>query len=174
MLQVLFHVRRIVNAQGPSTHAAAAAAGRICVLLYVRRSNGDELATSCVIADSDVCIGDLLLPGRWWDQPVASIPRMISAFFSAFRADDGDSSSSSQCDVNHYPPLRRLPADDAATFVHQVSLVDGSVTYQTLREDQHVLLRVPASTYHPGSRFTVGVQLQMDSKLNAFSVKYVI
>ena len=168
--QVLFHVRRTAaNKQdGPSTSISS---GRVCVLLYVRRNNGDELATSCVISDSDVCIAELLLPWRWWDQPMPSVPRMVSAFFSAFRADDGDSPSSPQCDVNRYPPLRRLPADDAATFVHQVSLVDGSVSYQTLREDQHVLLRVPVSTYHPGSRFTVAVQLQADSKLGAFSVK---
>lgn len=168
--QVLFHVRRSVNRQGQGPPDRASS-GRICVLLYVRRSNGDELATSCVIADGDVCIGDLSLPWRWWDQSTAIMPRAVSAFFSAFRADDGDASLTSQCDISRYPPLRRLPADDAATFVRQVTLVDGSATYQTLREDQHILLRVPVSTYYPGSRFTVAVQLQTYSKLSTFSVK---
>ncbi len=145
----------------------------MCVLLYVRRNNGDELATSCVITDGDICIAELLLPWRWWEQPITGgQSRLVSAFFSAFRgADEPENPTSPQCDVTRYPPLRRLPADDAATFVHQVSLVDGTVSFQTLREDQHILLRVPLSTYHPGSRFIVAIQLQADSRLNAFTVK---
>jgi len=92
IIQVLFHVRRTASKQeGPLIPVSLA---RVCVLLYVRRNNGDELATSCVISDSDVCIAELLLPWRWWDQAMpSSVPRMVSAFFSAFRTDDGDGPS---------------------------------------------------------------------------------
>lgn len=140
---------------------------RVCVLLYGRRNNGDELATSCAMYDSNVCIADLTLPSRWWSSAVDS--RTVSAFFGAFRLD-----ADVYCDVSHYPPLRRLPADDAVTFIRQVTMIDGSATYQTLREDQHVLLRIPLGVFHPGSKFAASVQLQTGSKLATFSVRYVL
>jgi hypothetical protein len=154
-----------------SSSTPAAAPPHICILLYCRRSNGDEIATSCAMIDDDTCIAVLSVPSRWWDPPpaaAASEPRTLSAFFGAFRL-DGDV----ECDVSRYPPLQRLPADDAVTFIRQVALVDGTIKFQTLREDQHVLLRVPLGTFHPGSKFTVGVQLQTGSKLAAFSVRPV-
>ena len=94
--------------------------------------------------------------------------RTVSAFFGAFRLD-----ADVYCDVSHYPPLRRLPADDAVTFIRQVTMIDSSATYQTLREDQHVLLRIPLGVFHPGSKFAVSVHLQTGSKLATFSVRYV-
>jgi len=163
-LQVLFHVSRSVSA-GEET-GAMQSPPRVCVLLYGRRNNGDELATSCAMYDSNVCIADLMLPSQWWSSPMDS--RTVSAFFGAFRLD-----TDVYCDVSHYPPLRRLPADDAVTFIRQVTMIDGTATYQTLREDQHVLLRIPLGVFHPGSKFPASVQLQTGSKLVTFSVRYV-
>lgn len=164
ILQVLFHISRSVSAS-ESSHATLPPP-RVCVLLYGRRNNGDELATSCAMYDSNVCIADLTLPSRWWSSPMDS--RAVSAFFGAFRLD-----ADVYCDVSHYPPLRRLPADDAVTFIRQVTMIDGAATYQTLREDQHVLLRIPLGVFHPGSKFAASVQLQTGSKLATFSVRYV-
>ena len=165
-LKVLFHVRRTSS---PNLQISK---DRVCILLYIRRSTTDELATSCIIGDSDVCIGEIVLPRRWWDTQVPNVARMISAFFSAFRADSGNSPISSHCDTNdNFLPLQQLPVNDAATYIHQVPLNDETVVHQTLREDQHILLQVPVGTYHPGSRFTVTVQLQSESRLDFFSVK---
>jgi len=164
VFQVLFHISRSVSADESSD--ATLPPPRVCVLLYGRRNNGDELATSCAMYDSNVCIADLTLPSRWWSSPVDS--RTVSAFFGAFRLD-----ADVYCDVSHYPPLRRLPADDAVTFIRQITMIDGSATYQTLREDQHVLLRIPLGVFHPGSKFAASVQLQTGSKLATFSVRYV-
>lgn len=161
-MQVLFHISRSVSNEESSSDLLPPP--RVCVLLYGRRNNGDELATSCAMYDSNVCIADLTLPFRWWSSPIDS--RTVSAFFGAFRLD-----ADVHCDVSHYPPLRRLPADDAVTFIRQVTMIDGSATYQTLREDQHVLLRIPLGILHPGSKFAASVQLQTGSKLATFSVR---
>ena len=161
-VQVLFHISRSVSEEESSDDMLPPP--RVCILLYGRRNNGDELATSCAMYDSNVCIADLTLPFRWWSSPMDS--RTLSAFFVALPLD-----ANGHCDVSHYPPLRRLPADDAVTFIQQVTMIDGSARYQTLREDQHVLLRIPLGVFHPGSKFSAAIQLQTGSKLDTFSVR---
>ena len=154
-LQVLFHVslsaKRVnSNSSEPSPPTS------LCFAVYATKDN-KTLSSSCLINDtSEVCIAEVILPLNWWSDKLA---QTVDVSYLVY----GNTASS--CSNGKNPSGNRV-------FLSGVTLTQGQMSYQEMKEDQHILIYVPQAVFSPGARFRVPVKLQAESDLEAFAIRY--
>lgn len=164
ILQVLFHASTIAGAlggTGPRTES------KWCLQMHAEKDADHELKSVCVLSDiNNVCVTEIVVPIEWWlDEHLTS----SNVYFSAYPVDDN-----LQCSSAYTVPPGTLDQEvswPSKRFVGSVTLSHGQLTYQEVREDQHVLIYIPQKSFYPGVKFRVPVKLQAESDLEIFVVR---
>ena len=167
-LQVLFHASSILSTTG--VNVGPRSESKWCLQMHAQpqRDIENELRSVCVLSDiHNVCVADIVVPNEWWlHEHLTS----ADVYFSAYPIDDNLQCSSAhtvstvkQGDRKHALPSKR--------YIGSVTLSHGQLTYQEVREDQHVLIYIPQKNFYPGFKFRVPVKLQAESDLEVFVVR---
>ena len=168
VLQVLFHASRLDNHTGFSSSRSKTGTPRLCLEVFAFKDN-EAFTSSCTITDSNsVCLTEMTLPDRWWQDKYA---QTVDVLYSVFGAEQ-----MLRCFPESSPyRLERNPnRGDRRTFLGTVTLTHGQMSYQELKEDQQILIYVPQDSFYSGSKFKVPVKLQANSDLEIFVIKYVV
>jgi transmembrane protein 132 len=158
LLQVLFHASHLTPHDKPQADTL------FCMQMHVSHDQ-EDLTSVCVLSGQDnVCVAELTLPPEWW---LPGTTQSVDVHYSAHSVLEKRQCSSA-------PPLDEHAADRIVwrrSFVSSVTLTHGQLTYQELKEDQHILIYIPQKSFYPGSKFKVPVKLQAESDLKIFVTK---
>ena len=131
------------------------------------QKEGQELTSVCVVSGTDnVCVAELTLPPEWW---VPGQTQSVEVFYSVYGIDQNLQCSSASNSI--VPGKNMRYGERMKRFVSTVTLTHGQMTYQELKEDQHILIYMPQKSFYPGSKFRVPVKLQAESDLQLFGIK---
>lgn len=175
LLQVLFHASHYTTGQ-PTPDKLEPAAGatvageasssnpKWCLQMHVEKGE-EELTSVCVLntkSDSEVCIAGITLPNEWWDLKQTE---SADVYYSVYQVDEQLQCSRTS---NSILPGRTEQEARPKSFISAVTLTHGQLTYQELKQDQHVLVYIPQKSFYAGSKFRVPVKLQAESDLQLF------
>jgi len=147
---------------------------QLCLTAFVKKNN-EELAASCIIDDAstgETCVANLSLPYHWWH---ATRSQLANVHYSAVTVRNGRRCSTqpiaSEGSKAGGGSLAGDNVDLKKVFVAQLNLAVDLVTYEELKEDQHVLINVPVANFSQGSVFRVPIKLQAESNLQTFVMR---
>lgn len=168
LLQVLFHasqVRSEKKAKNAKSDTDTNPKTKWCLQMHVDK-DGVELTSVCVLSGEDnVCIAEITLPSEWWhDQQTQS----AQVFYSVYQIDENLQCSSAS---NSIVPGKANADRRIKRYVSTVTLTQGQLTYQEVKEDQHILIYIPQKSFYTGSKFRIPVKLQAESDLELFVVR---
>ncbi len=171
-LQVLFHASQLSQSQDSKNSKSSQTVNvkdntRWCLQMHVERDE-QEITSVCVLgAQQKVCISELSIPADWWDE---NHIHSVDVLYSTYPIDENLQCSSASNSI--------IPNKDTETtgervksYVGTVTLTNGQLTYQEVKEDQHVLIYIPQKSFYLGSKFRVPVRLQAESDLELFVVR---
>lgn len=186
LLQVLFHASQYVDSHANTARDKFAdkkdeVGSKWCMQIHVEKGK-EERSGVCVLGGADyVCIADVSIPLSWWlaDSPFRN---SVTVYYSVYSVD-----SHYQCSriPNEVEPLDIKSSEyESSTekksyksyistkrLIKSASLTQGQLTYQELKEDQHILIYMPQKSFYPGSKFRVPVKLQVGSDLDLFVIR---
>ena len=179
LLQVLFHASHYTS--GPPApdklDPSAGAPGpgvpptkpKWCLQMHVEKGE-EELTSVCVLSsqgddESEVCIAGITLPNEWWDLKQTE---SADVYYSIYQVDDQLRCSRTS---NSILPGKSEGELSPKSLISTVTLTHGQLTYQELKQDQHVLVYIPQKSFYAGSKFRVPVKLQAESDLQLFVAK---
>ena len=170
-LPVLFHAGR-VDAGARASGGGAGGGASLCLQVHARHpASRDDLTAACILNRTQhVCIASLRLPAAWWPPAGAPSPAAaVDVFYSVYAVVGGDAQT--HCADGSPPGKAAATAAAVKQFLASVTLSHGQVTYQELKEDQHILVHVPQRSFHPGSKFSIPIKLHAGSDLTKFVVR---
>ena len=171
LLQVLFHASPLArpNPLPSVTGAQSTELSKWCLQMHVQK-DGNELTSVCVLSAIDnVCIAELTLPAEWW---IDGQTESVDVLYSVYGIDQNlQCSSASSASSSSYSGSPKHGTERIKSFVSTVTLTHGQMTYQELKEDQHILIYMPQKSFYSGSKFRVPVKLQAESDLQLFGLK---
>jgi len=183
LLQVLFHASPLLESRrtgsevmnlnlsaqervGSVSPSHGTMASKFCLQMHVQKA-GQELTSVCVLSAAvNVCIAELTLPSDWWVDGQTESVDVLYSVYGIHQNLQCSSASSGSVPGSEPNVLERVKS-----FVSTVTLTHGQMTYQELKEDQHILIYIPQKSFYSGSKFRVPVKLQAESDLQLFGIK---
>jgi hypothetical protein len=176
LLQVFFHSSSLaseppaaknVSKQGKKEgKQRPSAPSKWCLQVHAEKAN-KELIGSCVLDSREsVCIAEVKIPPTWWD---AHQTQTVSVFYSVKPWSD----IMGACVGSNVTHVVDDGHEHLTSMMSTVTLTTGQLTYQELKEDQHILVYIPRRSFYLGSVVRVPVKLQAGSDLGTFVVRSV-